>query len=394
MGIKGIRVIAAVLLSAYFLSMSGCNNLKSGGIDYKNVSKGLIYDESDNSWSTDDDELKKLAEILKSESENLRSKGGVVLLASDEKVIFIGGSDRTETDGKTKRNAYTTYEIGSVTKTFTATAVLQLCERGKLSLDDKLGSYIPEYEKGKDLTLRQIIHMKSGIQREFFSVEEQMDYELFKKYYNDGFSDEELIKALNTHELEFEPGTQSLYSNTGYTLLAMVIEKVTGEKYCDYIKKNIFDVCGMEHSSSMALGDVTSVPEEPPFGYYSFDINGVFPDGYFMCPISGRGAGDIHSCAADMAAFDNALLSGKLINADSMAEMFSLDMGYGCGWQEIAGYENCYGHVGATGSYYTLNMVIKTEEYGNLYLIELSPYIGAGNDVASSMKSLMKGLEL
>lgn len=391
MGVKGIRVTAIVLISALILSMSGRAKGKSG-IDYRNVSNGLVYDESSNSWSTNEDDLKGLAEILKEESENFSGSGGIVMLASDEKVIFISGSERTETDGNTKVNAYTTYEIGSVTKTFTATAILQLCEQGKLSLDDKLGTYIPEYEKGKDITLRQIIHMKSGIQREFFSTEELMDFDLFIKYYNDGFSDEELIEVLNRHELEFEPGTQSLYSNTGYTLLAMVIEKITGEKYCDYIQKNIFDECGMEHSSSMTLGDVTSVPKDPPFGYYNFDINDVFPDGYFMCPVSGRGAGDIHSCAADMIAFDNALFSGKLINSDSLAEMFSLDMGYGCGWQEIPGYKNCYGHAGATGSYYSLNMVIKTEEYGTLYLIELFPYIGAGQYVKSSTENLMNVL--
>lgn len=81
------------------------------------------------------------------------------MLASDEKVIFISGSERTETDGNTKVNAYTTYELGSVTKTFTSTAILQFCEQGKQSLDDKLRTYIPEYEKGKDITLCQIIHM-------------------------------------------------------------------------------------------------------------------------------------------------------------------------------------------------------------------------------------------
>ena len=332
------------------------------------------YDETDNTWSVDGDEYDKFVKIMKNEIAKSEDIKGTYLLATDDRIIFIGGINSTEADGSTKVNAYSTYEIGSVTKTFTATAVLQLIEQGKLSLDDKLGTYIPEYEKGADVTINQLLHMQSGIQREFFTNEEQHDMELFKKYYNDGFTDGELIAALNNNELEFEPGSKTAYSNVNYTLLAMVIEKVTGESYCDYVQKNIFDICGMEHTSSMKLGDLTTVPEPPFEGQYVFDIYEIMPDGYLSCPRSGRGAGDIHSCAADLLAFDRALVNGKLLNADSLAKMFDLSSGYGCGWQMFRyGTRDVYVHEGATPLYATYNMYFRSKKYGNIYLIQLHP---------------------
>lgn len=280
----------------------------------------------------------------------------------------------TETDSTTKVNAYTTYEIGSLTKAFTATAVFQLIEQGKLSLDDTLNKFFPEFEKGKDITVYQLLHMQSGLRREFAypdGNDVDIDMEIFKKYYKDGYTDDELLDMLFAADLEYEIGTKFSYSNVNYTLLAMIIEQITGDSYSEYITKNIFEPCGMEHSSSMAFGDVTSVPEKPPEGYYPFDVNEVTDNGYDLGARSFRGCGDIHSCAADMLAFDRALTGGKLINEDSLAEMFKMDMGYGCGWGLTGKYENAYYHEGGTPSFHTGNLLCKSREYGNVYLIQL-----------------------
>ena len=271
------------------------------------------------------------------------------------------------------------YEIGSVTKMFTATAVLQLCEQRKLSLDDKLGKFFSGYEKGADITIYQLLHMQSGIRREFLDdkhglVEGDTNNEAFeewKKYFRDGFTDEELLAELFAAELDFEPGTKLEYSNINYDLLAMIIEQVTGESYADYIQKNIFNVCGMEHSSSMKTGDVNAVPEPVPEEMYAFDLYELTPTGYMNCPRTWRGGGDIHSCAADMVAFDRALIGGKLINEGSLAEMFNFDMDYGCGWTKMHTDDDLYYHSGATHFFLAYNSYFKTEQYGNIYLIQL-----------------------
>ena len=113
----------------------------------------------------------------------------------------------------------------------------------------------------------------------------------------------------------------------------MIIEKVTGKSYAEYVQENIFDICGMEHSSSMTTGDVTSVPEFVPDDSSPFNDPYELVDTLYMQLIRPeRGVGDIHSCAADLLLFDRALIGGKLINEDSLVEMFHMDKSYGCGW--------------------------------------------------------------
>ena len=369
----------------------------------EDLTSGLIYDENDNTWSTENEKYKKFAAIMKYECGRSPDIKGTYLLASDDEIIFLGGINSVGTDGN-KVDEYTVYEIGSVTKTFTAAAVFQLCEQGKLRLDDKLGKFFPEYTVGADITIYQLLHMMSGIRREFLDNSHGLTegdtnneaFENWKRYYRDDYSDDELLAELFSAELDLEPGTGYQYSNVNYTLLAMIIEQVTGESYDEYIRKNIFDVCGMEHSSSMADGDVTVVPDPIPADKYPFDINELSPEGYFGCQRTCRGAGDIHSCAADMLAFDRALIGGKLLSEDSLAEMFKAEMmnnifGYCCGWEynETFG-KGTYYHSGATHFFRVYNVCMDTEEYGELYLISLSPstdsYDKCVNSIAMAVK--------
>ncbi|SFC76567.1 serine hydrolase [Ruminococcus albus] len=111
--------------------------------------------------------MQKFVKITKSECSKSPDIKSTNLLASDNAVLLIGDINGIQTvDAKT--DAYNVYEIGSVTKTFTATAVLQLCVQGKLNLDNTLGNYFFDYEKGKNITLYQFRHMQSDIHREFF----------------------------------------------------------------------------------------------------------------------------------------------------------------------------------------------------------------------------------
>ncbi len=364
-------------------------------VDINGVTYELEYDESDNTWSTTDDELTKFVGIMKRECAKSPEIKGIYLLATDDDIIFIGGINSVDTSGN-KVDAYTTYEIGSITKMFTATAVLQLCEQGKLSLDDTLGKFFPEFEAGKDITIYQLLHMQSGLRRDFTTddtfIKEngERDFKEWVKYASDEFNDEDLFALLFGDELEYEPGTKFEYSNTGYTMLAMITEKITGMSYAEYIQKNIFDVCGMEHSSSMTTGDVTSVPEYVPSpdqpSYLPVTATGTM---YNLITKASRGAGDIHSCAADMLAFDRALFGGKLLSESSLAEMFNIDKGYGCGWMQFAREKETFYHGGQTWVYISYNLVSHTEKYGNLYLIQLHPTLAADALSGGCMNNLV-----
>ena len=381
------RICALIVVIT--LLLTGCSGKapKTPAVD---ITEGLVYDETDNTWSTTDEEWKYLVYRMKQDNERCKDMKGVRILATDDKVIFISGLSAVDKDGK-KADAYTTYEIGSVTKMFTATCILQLAERGKLSISDTLDKYFPEFEKGKEITIFDVLHMQAGLEREFFpdsayyKPDGSVDEDFTRKYYTDGFTDKELLKSLFSLDLLYKPGTDCRYSNAGYILLAMIIEKVSKMSYSKYVQKNIFDVCGMTHTSSMKKGDLTSVPEEDKT-FTEFKIGELFGSLYFQDPKTGRGAGDIHSCAADMILFDRALIGGKLINQDSLKIMFDLQiksineyydkkMDYGCGWTThpvvpFAGGVDVYSHSGKTMSYSTDSLYCKSEHHGNIYLIQ------------------------
>ena len=379
------RIRSFLILMIITAMLTGC----AAGESSIPFTEGLAYDEAEHAWTTEEESFQNLVRIMRQECAYPDTASGVYLLATDDHVIFLRGVNAVETDGKTRINAYTVFEIGSVTKTFTATAVLQLWEQGKLDPDDPLGMYFPEFEKGAGITIRQLLHMQSGLRREFFPAEELENPDLMKKYYTDGFSDEELLAAL----FEAEPGhvqdTKYEYSNVNYTLLAMIIEKITGESYGAYIREHIFSVCGMEHSYCTEPGRLTSVPEPVPEGTYPFDFDDVFPTGYMSDLRTSRGAGDIHSCAADLLAFDRALTGGKLINRKSLEEMFNTENGYGCGWVRVGRREPAYLHSGGTPSYMSHNLYCQTKNFGNLYLIILNPTVFNQSHTESIIKDLL-----
>ncbi len=372
--------------------------LSASGFAYADITEGLIYDEADNTWAAGDEDLTELVGIMKRECAKSPLIRGTYILATDDRIIFIGGINSSDIHGN-RVDAYTTYEIGSLTKAITATAVFQLCEREKLSLDSTLDLYFPEFEYGKEITVYHLLHMQSGLRKDFVSDETFLDEngnpdaEEFRRYYYDGFTDEELLSMLFTGELEFTPGTRFSYSNTGYTLLAMIIEKVTGESYAEYVQKNIFEVCGMEHSSSMTTGDVTSIPEFAPDGDSPYDDPYEIVDTLYMQLIKPqRGVGDIHSCAADLLLFDRALIGGKLINEESLAEMFHIDKGYGCGWVQARPNSDSFYHGGETYIYKAYNLYAKSRKYGNIYLIQLHPTVAGDQYSNECMQEILRAV--
>jgi len=343
------------------------------------VTEGLKHE--NDQWHNDKEEYSEIAEKLQNLSVTFAELKGVNILATDNDIIFIQGIDSTETDGETPVNAYTTYEVGSITKTMTATAVLQLIEQGKLSMADTLGQFFPEYEAGRNITIYQLLHMQSGIYdyvNDVFSLSKTHDIDIetmTEKFLADSFTDEEMLDFIGSLELKHEPGAEMSYSNTNYHLLAMIIEQLTGKSFGEYLQENIFDVCGMEHSSSMKTGDVTSIPELNDKEAVEFTDE----NGYMASPNFNRGAGDVHSCAADLVMFDRALMNGKLINEDSLKEMFNMDMNYGCGWMAGASDSDRF-HSGKAGSYLSCNAVFDTEKYGRVYYIQLYSMTGQNTE--------------
>ncbi len=295
---------------------------------------------------------------------------GSVLIATDDGIILYGGPKALTISGDPV-DLYTTYDIGSCSKVFTAVAVFQLIEEGRIALDDPLSKYFPEYKTGGDITVYQVLHMQSGIvdyvndPETFWVNTGSLDLDQYlRALFRDELTDEDFLQNLYAAPLYYEPGTIQSYSNTNYHLLALIVEQVSGLKLNEYLQEHIFDVCGMAHTSSMAIADETSVPK---LFTEVYQLGMVNENGYSMSPFQERGAGGIHTCVADLWAFDKALMSGSLVSEESLAEMMHFDMDYGCG---IYPYEkNMCGHSGRNGTYTTENIIIESEKYGRVYLI-------------------------
>ena len=354
------KVISSLMAFAMCLSLASCSQKSKYPLSV------IKLTESERSWTNPDKEYSGLTELYAG-----ATCAGTMVVATDKETVYLYAEDEKEKDGKTFESQDTVFDLGSVSKTFTAVAVLQLVEKGKIKLDDTLDKYFPEYGTGKKITVDNLLHMRSGIPDynntpdPFWNIsgEDAANQKLSDVYF-DRISDEEFLKALYQAPLGFEPGTQFEYSNTNYHLLAFIIEKVTGEKYCDYVKKNIFDKCGMKKTTSMATGDLTYVPVNfDELVKYNFS-----KDGYPACPNSTRGDSGIHSCLTDMVAFDRALFAGKLLNKNSMEIMLKEIDGYCCGLMKE---KDGYSHSGSSFTCLTNNRVIESKEYGHIYIISL-----------------------
>ena len=354
------------------------------------ASEGL-QETDDNFFVSADPAYEKLVSRVQKSSHS-NSFTGSILLAAEDRIILYGGPKAMTTEGQPV-DLYTTYDIGSCSKTFTAAAVLQLTEAGLVSLEDPLGKYFPEYETGRDITVYQLLHMQSGIAdytndpETFWGEEAAQDPDrLIRMFFGDEFSDEDFLQALYAAPLYFTPGSEQSYCNTDYHLLAMIVEQVSGMKFNEYLQEHIFDPCGMEHTSSMAVGDETSVPRL----FNDLLSEGIVNEnGYSAQPVTERGAGGIHSCTADIWAFDKALLSGQLIGGGSLAEMMNFDMDYGCGLYPYG--KHAYGHSGRNGTYTTQNIIIESEQYGRLFFIA-STSTDAGTFGLDALTKLISGM--
>ncbi len=248
---------------------------------------------------------------------------GAVLVAVDDQPVLRLGVGLADRELGVPNTPETKFRIGSITKQFTATAILQLAEQGKLSIDDPVSKYYAAAPASwAKVTIRNLLTHTSGIP----------SYTAVPGF--DGFArlphtPEELIKLTQDKPLDFEPGTQFAYDNTGYVILGYIIEKVSGQTYADYLQSHIFGPLGMTSSgydsSSRIIPGRALGYERGPAGWRNaayLDMSGPFS------------AGALYSDVDDFVKWDRALGEGKLLSAASLKAMFT-DYGhhYGFGWE-------------------------------------------------------------
>ena len=268
----------------------------------------------------------KLAE-LDEHITNLTAKGafsGVVLIAKDFEPVFHKAYGYASKRYKAPNQLDTKFRLASVNKIITATAVLQLSEKGKLSLDDKLHQYVTGFKdsRTKDITIRHLLTHQSGWgaygDNEYF-LENRIQLRTVADY----------MKFIKEIPLDFTPGTQQQYSNTGYNVLGAVIEAASGMDYYEYVQQNIYQAANMTNSGSFQLDHIV---EGLATCYTNYNYKGEkVGEGYrfentFLSAARGVPAGSGCSTTGDLLKFLEAVAKNKIVSKKS-EEFLRSDIG-------------------------------------------------------------------
>lgn len=202
------------------------------------------------------------------------------------------------------------YEIGSVTKQFTAAAILQLAEAGKLSLDDEITKYLPDYPtQNHRVTIRRLLDHTSGIKG--YTEIPKFGTLMMRKLPKDS-----LVALFKDEKFEFAPGEAMVYNNSAYFLAGLIIEKLSGMSYADYVKQNLFDKAGMPDSRYCSE---SAIIKRKAHGY-DMGSAGLQNKGFIdhTYPFS---AGSLCSTVGDLVAWNRALHGGKVLSASAYKEL-------------------------------------------------------------------------
>ncbi len=246
---------------------------------------------------------------------------GTVLIAKKGEVIFHKAYGLASIELNVHNDLDTKYHIASVSKTFTASAILILEQRGLLTTDDLLSKFISDYPSGDKITIHHILTHTSGIT----NVNNLPEYNIASLQHQ---TPESLISLFKNKPLEFQPGEKYQYSNSNYNLLAFIIEKLSGKKYGDFLVENIFMPLKMTHT--FHPDDATQIIKNVAEGYSPDDNFGLQKAPYLDWS-SKTGNGSLVTTTGDLFLWDRALYTGKILNEKEKTKMFTnyVDSGYG-----------------------------------------------------------------
>ena len=256
---------------------------------------------------------------------------GTALVARGDQVLFNKAYGSANLEWNIPNTPDTKFRLGSVTKQFTAASILLLEERGKLSVNDPFKKFMPDAPAAWDkVTIFHLLTHTSGV-ADFTSLPEYPKLEPFAT------TPAKLIEVIRDKPMDFEPGSQWKYDNSGYVLLTYVIEKLSGDSYEKFVRENIFTPLGMKdtgYDSNSAI-----IPRRA--SGYSPGQSGIENAGFIHMTIP-QGAGALYSTAGDLLKWEQALFGGKVLTAASLAKMttpFKNDYAFGLGIETAGGHK-------------------------------------------------------
>jgi CubicO group peptidase (beta-lactamase class C family) len=271
---------------------------------------------------------KQFDKIL-SEQNFENSPGFVALVAKNNQVIYRKAFGYANLELDVKLQPENIFRIGSITKQFTAAAILKLEEEGKLSLQDDITKFIEDYPThGHTITIEHLLTHTSGI-KSYTSMKE-WDAEMRKK----DFTPVEMIDFFKNQPMDFAPGEKFMYNNSAYFMLGYIIEKASGKTYEEYLNDTFFEPLGMNNSS---YGNPSRVIKNRAAGYMKKD--GEFVNAEFLSMTQPYAAGSLLSTVDDIFTWYTAVMNDKVISQENRIKAhtsFKLNngkpTGYGYGW--------------------------------------------------------------
>jgi CubicO group peptidase (beta-lactamase class C family) len=278
-----------------------------------------------------------------------------VAVVKGGKLVYTHAYGKARLQPETAATPQMRYSIGSISKQFTAAAILLLEEQGRLSLDDAVGKYVPGLTRGDEVTIRQILSHTSGYQ-DYWPEDYVMTPMLQPE------TSRQIMNTWGKKPLDFDPGTEWQYSNTNFVIAGAIVEKVSGETLMDFLGEHIFRPPGMKSVWNSDEAKLTQADATP---YYR---NALGP--LRVAPKEGRGwmfaAGELAMTAHDLALWDQSLINQSVLKPGSYKEMFAevkLKNGkgthYGLGVQigDVNGHRSIH-HGGEVSGFVSENEVL------------------------------------
>jgi CubicO group peptidase (beta-lactamase class C family) len=286
----------------------------------------------------------KLDQFFDRLAEKNKAMGNLVIV-KDGSVLYARsiGYGQIDEAGKKPLTATNRFRIASITKMYTATMILQLVDEGKLKLSDTLDKFVPQIPSAQKITVLQLLSHRSGIP----NVRREREPGGASPH-TQPMSQDEMLALIVKASREFEPGAKFSYSNSGFFLLGLIVEKVTGQSYADALKERITAKLGLE-DTYVATGNI-DVAKNEALTY--FRLGDEWKPMAETHPSILFGAGFIVSTPQDMARFIQALFDGKLVSPASLEQMKTIRDSFGLGMESYtyAG-RTFYGHAGGGDNY-------------------------------------------
>jgi CubicO group peptidase (beta-lactamase class C family) len=316
--------------------------------------------------------------------------GCAALVAQKGRIIYQKAVGKANLELDVPLRTDMVFRIGSVTKQFTAAAILKLAEQGKLALDDDLTRFVPDYPtKGKRITIQHLLTHTSGI-KSYTSMRE-WDPQTHRR----DFTPDELIGFFQDQPLEFEPGSRWNYSNSGYVLLGYIIEKASGRTYANYLHETFFQPLGLTRTS---YEDGAAIVPGRVAGYVR-EGEGEYRNTAYLSMTQPYAAGSIISTVEDLYKWNKALHEGRVVSKESLKKMTapyilpdgaSTYYGFGLTIGNLLGSPTIEHNGGIHGFNSTLIYLPKED----VCVVALSNCLGQAPDfMASKMAALAAGKE-